>query len=162
MSIGYDGSKSPKDSVKINCGPGRTKQAFKDQVDINKIAARYRRASGGELLDSGVKLGTQKKIDQAFYGDVSAYTTYQEAVNFLIQADGMFKELPAATRERFSNDPARMLDFLGNKENYEEAVKLGLVARRPTEAEIQAKADSAPATSGDMKKVVEAVKSVKS
>jgi phage internal scaffolding protein len=35
--------------------------------------------------------------------------------------------LPAQIRSRFDNDPAKLIDFLENEQNHDEAIKLGLV-----------------------------------
>ena len=37
--------------------------------------------------------------------------------------------LPAQIRSRFENDPAKLIDFLDNSENLDEAIKLGLVSK---------------------------------
>lgn len=66
------------------------------------------------------------------FGDFSdAPTSLQEAYNRILDAQSNFFELPSAVRERFANDPMRLLSFLANPENRPEAEKLGLVNVSP-------------------------------
>ena len=45
----------------------------------------------------------------------------------------MFDSLPSSLRERFSNDPSRLLAFVDDESNFDEAVKLGLLSPLPVE-----------------------------
>lgn len=101
--------------------PSLTVQSFKDETDINLIVARA--IAGGDVLHVNPRV--------ARYGDFSNVPDYQAALNLVNRAEGMFRELPANVRERFSNDPVKMVEFLQHSENYDEAVKLGLVVARP-------------------------------
>lgn len=121
--------------VTLECpGTGRTKQSFKDECDINKIMARYI-ATG--VLDFVTK-------HQPQYGDVTGLD-FMNAQLIVAEARTMFEELPAEVRNRFDNDPAQFLDFVGDDKNREEARKLGLLkpeAPRPPET------PPAPSTQG--------------
>lgn len=101
----------------IVCGPGVTKQSFKDECDINKIIAKFDRTGMIENLN--------KK--SPFYGDVSGLVDYHEALNIVAEAQSLFQSMSAEVRERFSNDPEKMIAFLNNPKNKNEAIKLGLV-----------------------------------
>ena len=59
-------------------------------------------------------------------------------MNAVLAAQDEFMELPAQLRARFNNDPALLIDFLEKEENREEAIKLGLVASKPTSVEAEA------------------------
>lgn len=107
----------------LKCAPGRVKQAFKDECDINSIMARYNRT--GILPQS--RIG-------ALYGDVSALTSYQDGLDLVSRIDDAFAALPAAVRARFGNSPENLLDFLGDKRNLDEAVRLGLVTLKDVPA----------------------------
>lgn len=67
--------------------------------------------------------------------------SYEEIQERMIEATNRFYELPSALRERFSNDPAALLSFLGDESNREEASRLGLLKVSPPTA---APSDSAP------------------
>lgn len=125
MSIGFklDSARVVNGRVKpgLKCGEGRTKQAFLDQVDVNKIMARYNKTG----------MFTHVNGRQPFYGDVSSVVGYREALDRVMEAESLFKGMSAEVRNRFGNDPARMIDFLEDPKNLDEALKLGMVVKRP-------------------------------
>lgn len=97
-------------------GPAKTKQAFKDECDINTIMRRYEQ--------SGVLLHLARGEPQ--YVDATSLD-YQASMELVVQAREAFAALPARVRERFQNDPSQMLAFVEDEGNREEAIKLGLV-----------------------------------
>ena len=98
-----------------------TKQEFKEECDANEI---LRRASNGQDLSSILN----SRVAQ--YGDFTNIPDFRESMNFVARANGMFMELDWKLRERFHNDPAKMLEFLQDPENRDEALKLGLIAKK--------------------------------
>lgn len=104
--------------------PSLTQQHFRDECDINHIMARYRET--GFLVDP-----MQKATAKPQFGDFSTVSDFMQAQNIIAHARENFDALPSNLRERFANNPAQMLSFLENESNYEEAVKLGLVEKRP-------------------------------
>lgn len=100
-----------------------TDQSFREECDINTIMARYQ--STGELP----QLNTQ----YAQYLDVTGMD-FQEHMDFIIQAQGLFDELPSSIRDRFGNDPAAFLDFTSDPENRTEMAKMGLLSDDATRA----------------------------
>lgn len=95
----------------------KTQQHFKDEADIDKIMERFDKT--GELT---VRRGTAQYADfSEFPQDLLA------SQNALIEANQKFLELPSSLRTRFDNDPLRLLEFVMDNANYDEAVKLGLV-----------------------------------
>lgn len=100
--------------------PSRTKQAFKQECDINHIMARFKRVQGAEFLTQyNGYVGGQ-------FGDFSQIPDYRTALEQVRAAEGVFGALPAIVRKRFGNDPAEFLDFCQNPENESELVRLGL------------------------------------
>lgn len=93
----------------------RTKQEFKDECDINRIMARALRSG---QFPPAVSVGR--------YGDFSEVGDYQEALARVEYAREQFAGLPAKTREKFGNDPARFLEAVP-KMSREEALELGLL-----------------------------------
>lgn len=94
-----------------------TRQEFADESDLNKIMEKY--AAGIAPIPRG---------DRApMFGDFSSLPDYQTSLEMIRQADDAFMQLPSKLRERFDNDPAKLLDFLGDKANREEAISLGLI-----------------------------------
>jgi len=107
--------------VGIDCsGNSLTKQGFKHVCDINKIIERYRKTGIIEHVNSKV----------AMYGDFSNVGDYREALAKVSAAGELFRALPAKVRERFSNDPAEMLEFVNDVNNRKEAEELGFIIKK--------------------------------
>lgn len=101
----------------VNLEPSMTKQAHKDECDINVIMSRYQQ--------TGVLPGDDR-IAGARYMDCTG-ADYQEAMMVVASAKTAFLEMPAGIRDRFDNDPRRLMEFLEDPRNLEEARELGLV-----------------------------------
>lgn len=93
----------------------RTKQAYKDEVDINTIVKRF-----------GVTGQVPATRQAPLQGDFAAAMTYQDAMNALVRARESFDELSSDVRKRFHNDPAEFVAFVEDEKNAAEAVKLGI------------------------------------
>lgn len=92
-------------------------QQFGEEVDINTIVKRFNLT--GQLPTN---------FNMPTYGDFTGISDYHTALNVVRAADEEFLSLPADLRARFDNDPGKLIEFLENDENRDEAVKLGLVA----------------------------------
>lgn len=121
-------------------------QSFKEECDINTILAKYNK--------TGILEHVQKV--QGSYGDFTNVQEYQLNLNQVIAAQDAFDALPAKIRERFANDPARLMTFLNDEKNLDEAVSLGLVeapeppqAQSPSPAKKGSKEPSTEPLSGD-------------
>lgn len=99
-------------------GEQMTKQAFKEESDINNILRKYNVT--GVLPDTA-------RAALAHFGDFSTVPTYKESLELVMRAQEMFSDLPAAVRNRFANDPGELLAFLSDSGNRDEAISLGLV-----------------------------------
>lgn len=97
--------------------PDRTQQSAKDECDINLIVAAAQRGAGIKHVNPAVPQ----------YGDFTGLPDYKSALLMVNKASDMFMSLDAFVRERFGNDPGRLLDFLSDDKNRDEAIKLGLV-----------------------------------
>lgn len=105
--------------VKFFCeGDSLTKQAMKDECDINKIMAKYER--------QGIITHVAKR--EAYFADVSEVPDFAMAISVVEKASEMFMSLPAKLRARFDNDPAKYVEFCANPANEKELVELGLKA----------------------------------
>ncbi|AZL82866.1 internal scaffolding protein [Apis mellifera associated microvirus 23] len=100
----------------INDKPTMTQQQFKDEVNVNNIMKRYQRTR--EITHLNNRRGV--------YADISNAQGYFESLNVIRKANEAFDQLPSPIRARFSNDPAALLEFIHNPDNYDEAVKLGI------------------------------------
>jgi len=93
-----------------------TQQHFKDETDINNILRQFNIT--GLLPEAPLS---------PRYGDFTGISDYHTALNQVIAAENEFMALPAQIRSRFDNDPAKLIEFLENSDNKNEAIKLGLV-----------------------------------
>ena len=104
-------------AVPVECGESRCHQEEAKSCDINYLMSRY--ASTGTLPQHpGVPL------DGALQEYVG--TDFQVLQNRMIAAKEEFDSLPSKVRDRFGNDPARLIAFLSDSANRDEAVRLGL------------------------------------
>lgn len=87
---------------------GRTKQAFKDQCDINKILQRAQRTGSIAHL---------QKYPEAVYGEFDGEFDLLTAQNRLIKAQTIFDDLPSEVRKEFGNDALAFVKFAGNPAN---------------------------------------------
>lgn len=109
----------PVHQVHLICeeGSSRTKQADRDQCDIQKLMNSFTRT--GDLTHISESLGT--------YGDFTNPLTYREAHTQLAEAQQAFESFPSRIRERMRNDPGYFLDFMSDGKNLDEQIELGLV-----------------------------------
>lgn len=117
--------------------PSLTKQAFKDECDINRTMSRFKKTCGADFLNCYNRAFLD---DGKHFGDFSNITDYRSALEQVAQARDVFMQLPAQVRARFDNDPAKMLDFCSDPRNQDELVALGLA-----DAKAEAKVDEKPA-----------------
>lgn len=100
-------------------GPGRTKQSFRDECDINYMLRTYQ--NGGKP--------PANNLYPAQYGDFSGATDLHTSLNQVREAEAAFMQLPSKIRSKFRNDPGELLDFLADDANASEAADLGLIER---------------------------------
>lgn len=93
-----------------------TRPEFKNECDINVLMKRYEQNGVPEAQEAA----------RQRYGDVSEIPDYQTALHTILAAEAHFNALPARVRERFSNDPSRLLAFVHDPQNKDEGIKLGL------------------------------------
>ncbi|AXH77730.1 MAG: internal scaffolding protein [Microviridae sp.] len=114
--------------------PSLTVQADKEQADINNIVKQF---GVTNMLPYG---------KQAFTGEdfTDLPTDYHTAMNIVRDSDDYFMQFPANIRSRFDNDAGKLLDFINDSSNYDEAVKLGFIQapqQAPAESEQPAGAE---------------------
>lgn len=100
--------------------PSRTQEHFAPDCDVNRIMAQFLRTGQMTHLNPATPA----------YADLGDDISFRDAQAYVIEAEERFLTLPSKIRKRFDNDPARLLDFLGQPDNYDEAVILGLIEPR--------------------------------
>lgn len=113
----------PGDRVKprLICGPGRTKQEFVKECDINHIMKRFK--------ITGQLPGTVQALQPVFM-DVSQIGSFADVQERIHRGEAAFMELSPEVRFRFSNQPSRLIEFLQDSRNRAEAVALGLISEK--------------------------------
>lgn len=101
-----------------------TKQSFLEECDYNNILAKWQ--------NSG--LITHLNAATPIYADVSDVSDYQQSLELIRSAQASFDALSSSIRDRFNNDPAALLRFIQDPNNYPEALRMGLVSPRPEAA----------------------------
>jgi phage internal scaffolding protein len=144
-------TKSPYDygvdlACVIDCSkdPKIVQQQFANEVDINTIVDKFTRTG---LIDD-----TLLSNRTAVFSDVSDLGDYHSALIRVEAVEEAFMTLPADVRARFVNDPGELLDFIADSKNYDEAVKIGLIAPK-AQASVAA---VAPVVKADSEAVVPA------
>lgn len=92
-----------------------TQQQFKDSSDINILFGKY------------LETGEIPQIDGLQYGDFTGIYDFQTAMNAVRAAEESFQTLPARIKNRFDNNPQKLVEFINDPENLEEARFLKLV-----------------------------------
>lgn len=133
----YDGV-IPPDGIDFDGDPGYTKQEFREECDINTIMKKY------------TQFGVVPEVrDPGQFGDYTSVPDLLEAHEIVRRAADDFAGLPSDVRERFANDPVRLLGFVEDSKNRDEAIRLGLVITKPVEDVVPAPAPKAPGTAGN-------------
>lgn len=95
-----------------------TQQQFLEESDINYIAERFMKT--GEM---------PQVLQMPTAGDFGEIFDFQSAMNLIKHAKDEFMTLPAKVRSRFDNDPAKLINFLEDTDNRDEAIALGLIPK---------------------------------
>lgn len=90
-------------------------QHLADEVNINTIVRTFTRT--GQLPQHNLPPLAE---------DFNQVTSFQHAMDLVVEARESFQQMPAEVRNRFQNDPARFVDFCSDPENKEEMRKWGL------------------------------------
>jgi len=105
----------------IPVGESKTKTDMAAQCDINVIMAHYKKTG---LISHFAPQGAR-------YEDLPDQSDYHQAMNMVTEAQRSFEALPAEIRDRFYNDPGRLLQFLEDPQNRQEAEQLGIIVPQP-------------------------------
>lgn len=108
-------------SVYVDYYPERSKAKpeFAKDANINRLMAKYKRTG---IIDPLIYRDMK-------YGDFASGSDFAEMAIKVTDAQEEFLSLPSHIRNRFQNNPVKLLDFLADPKNDEEAIKLGLKDR---------------------------------
>lgn len=97
-------------------GKCRTKQEFKKLADVNEVAKRFMQTGFIDHLAAG----------QPVFADVSRIPDLHQTMCRVRQAEEAFMRLDPSIRRRFDNRMHKMVEFLADPENKDEAIRLGI------------------------------------
>lgn len=107
----------------VNDQPSKTDQQWKEDCDTNIILERFMKT--GQL--------THVARTPGIFADVSGVKDLLPSMIMLQDARREFDKYPAEIRKKFENKPEKLIEWLQNPENKEEAIELGfLEATGPT------------------------------
>lgn len=125
MSKFFTGYDRPPNIYARNSKPSLALQQFRDECDVNNLVARYNRT--GTFYNALDCAGRLARMPQ--YGDFSELGDFREQQQKILDVYETFATLPAKIRERFNNNPAFFVEFVGDEKNLDECVKLGVFER---------------------------------
>lgn len=106
----------------INDEPSLTQGQYKDMTDVNKIMEKFRKTGSISHINNRT---------QGVYADLTNIPDYEGSLNSVLRAQKAFSDMPAKVRERFNNDPSKLIEFLSNPANKKEGIDLGLLKQEP-------------------------------
>lgn len=131
--------RSPK--VDFSNSPSLSRQEFKDEADVNNLLKRYQLT--GDFYDP---LKLSRVSAKPLFGDFTHFTDFQACQNALIEAQNAFSSLPVKVRQKFGHDPAKLIEWLADDANREEAIELGLIEKPSEEGTPEPAKGGQPAT----------------
>ena len=93
-----------------------TVQYLAEDCDLRKMMEKHRITGQIDV-----------KVGDPYYADFSEVKDYQSALNQVMAAEEVFNSLPAKIRDRFGHNAGKLLEFLQNPDNKQEAIELGLL-----------------------------------
>lgn len=104
---------------------GRTKQEFKDEVDINSIVKVILKTGKTDWLEAN-----QAWMQQVGDTEVGSMT-YKEVMDVVAGSAERFAELPSDVRSGFNNEASQFLDFVQGRGGVDELAAMIVAARSP-------------------------------
>lgn len=120
-------------------GESRTKQEFKQDVDVNFIVKKFQMGS----------VNTHVNRQKPVYADVSDAVSLHAAMNLFREATEQFEALHSGIRKAADNDPVQLLMMLDDEAGRIELEEAGLeftVPQAPEETQPEAPEVPAPVT----------------
>lgn len=137
----YDTARDKKegDLAALEClDESLTQQHFTKDADINEIVQRF-----------GLTGIPAFPLDPQAFRDTTADPDLRQILDQNIEARNYFNALPHKLRQRFHYSMGELWEFVNDPENAEEALRLGLLAREPTERTRSSAGADAPADRGN-------------
>jgi phage internal scaffolding protein len=104
-------------------GTCKVQKHLKDECDLEKMVERYKRT------------GQIRVMGDPKFGEWSQIASYHDAQNAIIATQEAFAKVPSKIRQKFDNDPQKLIDFIEDPKNLKECVELGLVDKSVLKSE---------------------------
>ena len=117
-------------TMTINTEASLTQQHFTDEVNLNTMVRRM------GVTDGAIPAAA---FDPRLFGPVVDHGegyNLKDVLDASRAAGELFQQLPADIKQRFNHDPGYLLDFVLNPANAEESVRLGLLHKDTSGAEV--------------------------
>lgn len=141
MNMVFTDLEHPRPKVDFSESPSMTRQEFADEANVNNLLKRY--ATTGVFYDP---LTTVKANRKPLFGDFTQFADFTAAQNAIIEAHQAFDSLPVEVREKFNYDPAKLIEWLQDDANRDEAIKLGLIEKAAEAATPEPATEEKPAS----------------
>lgn len=96
----------------VTSGDSLTLQSDRTNADINNLVRR------------GI---VPPDPNQLMFGDFADGSDFESVQQAIANAKSAFMELPSDVRDRFANNPAKLIDFVNDPNNAVEAANMGLI-----------------------------------
>lgn len=93
-----------------------TQQHFESECNINNIVQKY---TQDDIIQSAL-------LAQLIYSDFDSQDDYASMLQRVKDAEENFNQLPVSIRNRFENDPGKLIKFVEDPRNRAEGEKLGI------------------------------------
>lgn len=113
--------------------PGRTKQEFKNDCDVNQILQRFTR--------TGTVPGTFVRPQ---FLDCTSVPDLQQSLHIMKDAENAFLRLPATVRKHFDNNALEFVNFALNPDNVEQLREWGIAPKIAVKEPVEVKVINQP------------------
>lgn len=117
--------KRPPNVVSRNGKPSMTLQQYRDEADVNHLIQRFQRT--GQFYDAMTTAQRVKRLPQ--FGDFSELGDFHAQQNHIVQVYEAFNGMPSKVREAFKHNAAAFVEFVGNPDNFDKCVKMGIFSK---------------------------------
>ena len=99
-----------------------TRQEFAEECDINNMIADFKQ--------TGMFKHVNKHAERGIYANLPDVHDYQEALIQASRADAAFAALPSKIRQKWDNDPRKLLRALADPDQRQELEDMGILEKR--------------------------------
>ena len=99
-----------------------TRQEFAEECDINNMIADFKQ--------TGMFKHVNKHAERGIYANLPDVHDYQEALIQASRANAAFAALPSKIRQKWDNDPRKLLRALADPDQRQELEDMGILEKR--------------------------------